>query len=409
MRLLKRKPWAPLLAVAAALFLAMGVATESAQAQEPPPHVDLSLSLRHGLGVRGEAGKWIFELTNHSAGRHVHSGQVKITIAPYIGGTVVIPEYNSQYRDPDLDDFDRATGIWRFSNLAPGQTKDLQFIAELRNHPPGAGGLLIGRGEIISSVPEEDPMFLHNNATREAWKFWISPGRAAEGNGVVEMQVSDRSPAAGDTVDFTVKFWNEASLYGSFYEHHDMYDVRVKVDASPGLELVSASPPTGTFGSGGSAIQVTTSFDRSTGIWNLGNVDAVGGVTYIDMPVSARYTGAAPLEEACLTAELVNVVPPEAPDPVYQRDNKVTVCLGDDPTVLIREGDLTLIDFYPCVGATAFPCNDQDTLEVMVAPINRDIMRQAGLGIDRSDVFVSAFGWATVLQQEDIVFQVGDT
>ncbi len=330
--------------------------------------------------------------------------------------------------DPQSGNFTSATGTWYFRNLAPGQKTELIISTNFRDEQEVVDStedrLVIGSGEIVSSTPRERPEYLHNNATREAWKYNFKlSDRAAEGNAIVEMQGSeDRFPEANDTVDVTVRFWNAVAYPGSLYASHDMYDVRVKLTPSPGLALVRATAPRGTFGTSPNDIEISSSFNLSTGIWNLGSVpENVGGVIYIDMPVTVRYTGAAPLEQACLTAELVNIVPPERPDnPDIQRDSKAGVCLGNDPRVLLRgeigdhitpatDGDgFPLFHLYPCVGETAYPCNDQDTLE-LVTFISREDMRERDVGIGRFDADIADFGHAVYLQPESIVLQVEDT
>lgn len=398
---LKSKSWAPLLAVAVAVFLATAVATQVAQAQEPRPPHDLSLHFRHGLiGVEG--GTWIFVLTNQG-GRHAHSGQVQVSFTPYRGGKV---ELNRGVDlDPAFGRFDRATGIWHFRNLRPGQTAELKLDVSIteRTVSTGDGALVIGSAEIISSLPKEESMFLYNNATREAWMSEGHDYGVAEGNASLNMKVSDRFPEIDDNVDFTVEFRNIGGTWSSLYQNLDMYEVRVKVSPSTGLELKSAAAPSRTYDFGTPStnddIQISSSFDLSTGIWQLGSVPHTSKEPDIDMPVTVRYTGAVPLEEACLTAEVVNVVPPERTDhPSFQRDSRRRVCLGENPAVLIREVELPLLNIFPCVGETAYPCNDQDTVELVI-PISPSVMRE--LGIDRSD--------STVFRPEDMVLLVGDT
>ena len=407
----KRRYWVVLAAFISMILVA--IAQSPAHAQPLPPH-DLSLTYRHGLhGV--ENGEWIFTLTNEGQ-QHAHSGQVKVSFRRYVGGDFEFFINSASIKiDPQLGNFEPATGIWQFRNLAPGQTTELKFHAGFTRPPGGTteGILIIGRGEIVSSTPRERPEYLHNNATREAWKYDTQRiGHAAEGNAIVEIQGSEeRFPEANETVDFTVRFRNAAG-YAAIDDYHDMYDVLVKLTPSPGLELVSAAAPSGMFGATGYEIQISSSFNRSTGIWNLGSVPENEVILlYIDMPVTVRYTGAVSLQEACLTAEVVNVVPPERPDnPDIQRDSKFRVCLGEDPTMLFQEGEIDLTEFYPCVGVTAYPCNDQDTLELVTSiSVPRDSERNIvrDVGIDRYDHFADS-KFVTFFQPESIVLQVGD-
>ena len=443
--------------MAVAVILAAAFAPQVAQAQEPPPPHDLALRYRHGLSARADGFiSWIFVLTNQG-GQHAHSGQVKVTFTPYRGGTVVpsvAENPDSTGLDPKFGHFDPATGIWHFRNLRPGETAELKLGIDwdgrvagqttagsgknrdgipIGRGPGGPGGALVkGRGEIISSLPREEARFRYNNVTREAWRHVTGTGGlAAEGDAEVDMLLSgDLSPQVNDTVDFTVKFrhWSvhSTSLHGNF----DMHEVRVKVSPSPGLELVEADPPSGTFGKPNPSnfqhltpphnIPISTSFYLSTGIWDLGSLPEVSGHRlYIEMPVKVRYNGKVPLEEACLTAELVNVVPPERPafdlspyNPNAHLNNKVRGCLGEAPTVLVSESSLAaqplegfkLIEFFPCVGVTAYPCNEQDSLELVA-----DIPAEKA-GIDQDDNSrITNFGRGTIFQTDSIVVQVGDT
>ena len=401
--------------LAAFIGMVLAAAAQSpAHAQSPPLPHDLSLTFRHGLlGTEGQT--WIFTLTNEGQ-QHAHSGQVQVSFTPYRGGTVSVDLARHQLDiglDPEFGHFDGATRIWHFRNLAPGQTTELKLSAVFmdRRTRSGKERLIIGSAEIVSSVPREGPEYLHNNATREAWKYRRSAARsdAAEGNATVDLQVSNRFPEANDTVDFTVRFQNKRGYIGSLYQYHDMYDVRVKLTPSPGLTIMSAAAPSGAFGSGDDEIQISSSFRRSTGIWNIGSVPQQRSVTYIEMPVTVRYTGGS-LEEACLTAEVDNVLPPERPDePHIQRDSKVRVCLGEAPTALLREGEHPLLNIFPCVGETAYPCNDQDTVELVV-PITREDILEQGIGIDRHDGIVPGEGLLTAfVRPDDMAIQVEDT
>ena len=424
--------------MAVAAILAAAFAPQVAQAQEPPPPHDLALRYRHGISVRADGFiSWIFILTNQG-GQHAHSGQVKVTFIPYRGDVTVVSSVPigqaATGLDPKFGHFDPATGIWHFRNLRPGETAELHLYTSIGLKSDGTAAsrsqgetLVKGRGEIISSVPKEEPMFRYNNVTHEAWKEFSFGEHAAEGDAVVDMLLRGvLFPQANDTVDFTVRFRNSEAYHDTIHYSHDMHEVRVKVSPSPGLDLVSANAPSGMFGETGSQISISSSFDLSTGIWDLGYVPEPAGHLNIEMPVEVRYTGAVPLEEACLTAELDNVVPPERPaldltpdNRNTQRNNRGRICLGEDPTVLIRDeigehitpatdGDgFRPFTVYPCVGETAYPCTAQDALELVV-PISRVDMLERGIGNARNDARLTDFGDATILQPESIVLNVED-
>ena len=407
MRLLKRKSWALLAAVAVALFLAMATATQSARAQEPLPPTDLSIDLKYyGFGEDSvDEMSWIIVLTNQG-GRDVYSGQVKVSVTPQFFDTDVI--LHVWEIDPEHGYFDEVKGIWHFRNLPAGQSTKLRLGSKFQNHPAGIhtyNHLVVGRAEIVSSLPREDSMFLYNNATAEHWRSLSAIGyRAAHANGdvgVANMQVNNRFPRKDDAVNFTVGAENEDCSNKSGARQltsKDVHEVRVELGLSPGLELVSAQAPGG------------TTFNSLTGVWDVGRLSGTcepGNVNSREMPVSVRYTGAVPLEDACLTAELVNVIPPEHPDPANQRNNKVRACLGEDPTVLLREGETELLHMHPCVGATAYPCNDIDTVELLGRMRNHVLPHDSGIG--RYDIWVANDDDVVFLQPETIVLHVEDT
>ena len=60
--------------------------------------------------------------------------------------------------------------------------------------------------------------------------------------------------------------------------------------------------------------------------------------------------------DLCLTAELTA----ERPDNLSQRATSAQICLGEDPIVLLEEGQATLFTMYPCVGVTDYPCSSDD-------------------------------------------------
>ena len=75
-------------------------------------------------------------------------------------------------------------------------------------------------------------------------------------------------------------------------------------------------------------------------------------------------SGGAPLERRCLTAEVVEVTPPDTEFNRY--DDVARVCLGDGPPELIGRGEIDLIKYVPCIGVTSYPCSTADTLELVV-------------------------------------------
>ena len=400
MRLMKSRLRALLLAMAVAAIVATATATPSAAQANAPP-TDVSISFRHGYRGDQDGHSWFFALTNQG-GQEPVSGQVRLSFTRHADGTAValVLEETSVHRypreqfgdllGPEHGHFDGETGIWHFRNLRPGHGIELSVstFAAGRNE---YRDLVRGRGEIISTIPKESAMSMHNNVA-EGWKIQ-GPVRnkKAQGNAKLEMQVSDRSPVSGATTDFTVKFQNQGDNRGTLHEDFPLFGVEVQVSHSLGLEFVSASPPTGSIG-GTDPFSVATTFDSGTGIWNIGAVPRHPENPFIDLPLTFRYNGDVPLEDACLTAELENFVPPEDPNPAYQLDNKVRMCLGEAPLSLVREGDLQILTVYPCVGVTTDPCDAQDTVEILLdTDIHLDDARANGVGyyeFPRPDIFL---------------------
>ena len=108
--------------------------------------------------------------------------------------------------------------------------------------------------------------------------------------------------------------------------------------------------------------------------------------TTLDNPLPAGVARS----DLCLTAELtargVNL---------SQRATGAEICLGEDPVVLLEEGEATLFSLHPCVGVTDYPCSDDDAVEVRV--IGDSAARTAGIARDEA-----------VLDPERVFVQVKD-
>lgn len=375
---------AALLGIIAAALLVNGAFSDEpvayAQAQGPLPPHDLSIELRDPRldETTSQRRSWLLVLTNRGR-RDVHRGQVRFSVTPHATDAAIVISKAEDY-NPKRGHFDLKEGIWHFRNLPAGQSTKMRLRIEFKDGPARQytyNHLVIGRAEIVSSVPREEYRFLYNNVTAEHWRTqggnenWSA---YANGDvGVDGIRVNNRFPEMNEAVEIIVEANNIESSVGRVRVERDMdvYGVRVKVGLSPGLKFDRAQAPAG------------TTFSSSTGIWDVGLLSGTskpGEVRSQRLRVSVRYTGAVPREDACLTAELVNVVPPEHPDREHQRNNHARVCLGVDPIVPIAEGDFTLIDFYPCVGITAYPCNVQDSLELLVPITPGQLRRDSGIG-----------------------------
>ena len=319
-----------------------------------PPLADLTISSEY----RTDATLVIWRATveNNTVGAHpgmhVALVEVEITISDSVGG-------------------DR-TSLWTIRNLPPGGSETKGFGAE--RDFPGVGGMPEKmpqrfHAEIIESVPKEAPRFGFNNAT-EHWAIVSTPGTLGLLGGsfftnadlvLAVASISDRSPQPEGATTFTVTTDADTSsdndIPGPLHsdQDHSLFEVQVEISLSPGLSFAGTQPeaPSG------------TTFDTSTGIWNVGAVGAVTPSLQVAVNLSADRLTDLPLEERCLTAKVVSAQPWFADDPLKRLNDTDTACLGR-PTVL-SSGTMDLVDFYPCIGVTSAPCTSEDTLELVVA------------------------------------------
>ena len=88
----------------------------------------------------------------------------------------------------------------------------------------------------------------------------------------------------------------------------------------------------------------------------------------VTLPVTVSSSAAGTRQ--CLTARLTGNPPPGVGrDDDEVSDNMVKVCLGAAPAgtqVVLQDGTVDLFTWYDCVGKTAAPCNENDSLELVV-------------------------------------------
>ena len=293
--------------------------------------------------------------------------------------------------------YDASAGVWTITNLPPGEDATRVFSAPVQ--PSVTSGLRTARfyAEITESYPAEPPGFQHNNAT-ENWFMVRSDGfhQYTDADAGVGIGVSDRFPSTGGNTTFTVHAVNvPKSSPGTTVRQRNQtqLDVQVRIDLSPGLSL-SGLPqaPSG------------TSFDARTGIWDVGDLGTLAARAKL-LPVTVNLTdNAVPLEERCLTAEVVRAVPWFILDQSKRENDTATVCLGEPP-LLLTGGNFDLFFFHSCVNDTSYPCTSADTLELVA----RAVRSSAPLpGLDRIDAgYVRRPDITRYLQPKEITLQVG--
>ena len=111
-----------------------------------------------------------------------------------------------------------------------------------------------------------------------------------------------------------------------------------------------------------------------------------------------------PLEELCLTAEVIYAVPWFEFDPQKRENDVSKVCLGDDPPVVVSEGEIVLWWVHDCVGVTDTPCGADGGLKLFARADHNKISLPAGY---RRDLTPLSFQ-TTYLDPESVIVQVSD-
>ena len=239
-------------------------------------------------------------------------------------------------------------GKWTIPHIRPGGQEELSL-----NHDDTISGSAVFvrvNASIVSSSPKEPRAFEYNNRA-EKWFSSASIGvRDVEDSGVgVQVEVDNLRPALGGQAVFKVS----AKHTGSASNSYDKEGVQVRITLSPGLSFASSLSDTTVSG--------------NTAIWRAGDLEGGSGAgnartEILSVPVSL--SGSVPLESRCLTAEVVEVTPPDVESERF--DDVATVCLGDGPVELVSSTlGIDLFSSFPCIGVSTWPCNTDDTLELV--------------------------------------------
>ena len=380
------------LALAVALTGGQAVFAQTVPADESlPPLADLSLVADH---ANSAIPKWRLTVVNNTIGLHpgVEANIVKVKITVYDQVSSARPSVTGNIH---------STRIWTIRNLSPRRSAETEIAPPF---PPSADDGLYPHyihAEIIETHPMEPPGYQHNNDTEHWTILFVSGnrrlGRFTNGDFKAGIQISNFAPPAGGGTTFTV---NAANFVGARYPNtaggkyvDTLFDVRVKISLSPGLTL--ASTPQAPAG---------TSYDPATGIWNVGVLEFNFSGSK-SLPVAVALTDdARPLQERCLTVELIHAVPWFAFQPHKRGDDTAKVCLGARPILMSGAGGkFSLFDYYDCLGDTNYPCTDEDTLELVARIIRSDIRLPSWVRVDK---FTSGTRGATYFQPETVTVQV---
>ena len=348
--------------------------TSTALAQEPGNFVDLSVAIE-GAGI------YDMTITNHG---NVDAYGVEVSL-DIEGGVLVNKILNSRHEEFSIEnyDVDLITGIWTVGTLAAGQSHRMQFGLKLPDGATEAATIPL-MATISNEAPKEHDALLYDN-TVTVWRWEPPRGSSKEAffNSYFEVNVDKRFPTQGEDVTFTLHYVTrlaggdaETQLYG--------LEIDVKLE---GLKLVSSTPASDTIFTG-------VANDRS-GRWQLGSQK--GG----DLVVVASLDGEIPLEERCFTATFGESTPPFSSQKFTNEPRSATTCLGEDPTVVISSGEVGLMTVYPCIGVATYPCDSDDTLElVVIVPDGRLIP-----GVHRADFRRIGQYASAILRPENVIVQ----
>ena len=382
----------PALAVVLALVaVVLAVTGSSAHAlgvdNSLPPVADLSIS---AVARDSSSTSWIVAVKALPVGRHplARARDVKVqfsveTLDPSPQISSPTKPLNVTMEHLSYGNYDENTMIWTIPELPPADFSNVPpeggiaraaeaVVRPPRISPPGEPAVLSINAEIIGAEPAEPAGFDDNNA--------VGIPAASEGTGTVNhtngdtgasvSDISDRFPNAGATTTFTVRVenysWPIAQVTAT-NTHDVQLGVQVKIDLSQGLTFANAPlAPDGT---------TFSETNETTGVWNVGTLDA-GESNAKMLPVAVNLVSESlrdlPLEKRCLTAEVISAVPWFEFD-LRKRENDIdTLCLGKATEVELRQHDVALFHLLDCVGRTARPCTNDDSMELLVSRRGHD-------------------------------------
>ena len=401
----------PLIAVPLAVLLAASVAG----AQEQPP-VDLELSMANRFTDPtpdgGSESVFVVSVRNHS---DVTVRDITVRLFGVedltLRRSVELSEYFAHVVDVNDGFLDLDALEWTIPYLKGGSTATTKLQINVFNVPDSldprySGDSLVRlQAAIMESTPGEHPGRLGNNQARQYILWHIDVDEFIYNtNSLLGNNVSYGVDADPGTDTFTVRVTNPAyDPYPDWYDHYvTQYQLRLKVTPSDGLQY-TATPPSG------------TSFNRATGIWNIGTLVAgslPAGNKELEITVTGRGSLDVPAEDQCLTVEIEHVIP----DPEVPR-LPVTACM--EHKALITDGLMGLFHWHDCLTESAYPCDSQASLELTavkpayglaggVSPNEAHAVADVHRGRLRSDELEYALTNNMILQPEESVVQVPD-
>ena len=299
---------------------------------------------------------------------------------------------------------------YSLGDIPPGETSSgLKFVVVL--HEDREAGTVGTINATASSVTPEPKATLASNIIRH----FMFGGLQMHGSSLaLLLSVDDLRPEEGGNVNFSLTATNRNSSSKLTYLRL-IADARVKVELSDGLRFKDGWTPPTTFVKSGNLNQSATWSPPDTDTLSTTLDPTLGGLfeQSHDIVIETQLTPGVsleerPLEERCITARVEQSIPP--PNPVYVL-RSLKQCLGDDPQIMFKDGEIDLLYLYPCATATtiAYPCRDDNSdntvdngLELVVlSDVTRQFAPRAqGLGRRDSDAN------ELYLRPEDVVVRV---
>ena len=350
------------------LFAALvAMATSAAEPAFAAPTPASRISLDSLPSPRGStAVSWELFVRNDPVPGHPPAAAYDVVVR--ITATANGQEYklHETIRKPSSGYIDSDRGVWLIPFIPPGGVADVTirpaaFFPRFNQDTPVrlhaevvSHRYLASEAGNQASIETEDWYIQDANIHLFRW-----PGAELG----VDVRSVDRIPALGTQTTFDVRAVNRAYndpeprvLIPSGHQIAKVWDVKIKIDLSPGLSLAPGwTAPTG------------TSFDAESGIWNVGLISGANTGTTMSLPVLLAADNV-PLEQRCLTATVVSSTPDFKLDPGVLVNDFSTECLGA-PSHVISGGEIRLFEFFPCVGNANPPCTSGDTLELAVKGI----------------------------------------
>ncbi len=117
-----------------------------------------------------------------------------------------------------------------------------------------------------------------------------------------------------------------------------------------------------------------TLFDDSNMKWDIGRVGPHDLKT-LRLPARRLSSAGVANGPACLTATIVNAVPPFERDAYRKSNDEATACLKEEPPQLFSEGEFDLWWLHDCVTSTDSPCEATGSVELYVKQSNGSYLK----------------------------------